>query len=79
MLKSGKILAWLCIIFGAVRLSLALWVSATFETQEAMIAASRRYLATENSGEAIDRALYTLAFGIVLGVLAKIANGKSAA
>ncbi len=48
------------------------------ESHDAMVAASKRYLATENSGEAIDGSLYILAFGIVLGVLVKIAKGSKA-
>ena len=73
-IKLGTVLAWLCTLGGLARLALAYWVATTFESQEAMAAASRRYLAAANSGEAIDRAMYTIVFGIVLGVVVQIAK-----
>lgn len=73
-LKLGALLAWLCAIIGTARLAIALWIATSFQSQEAMVAASRRYLATENTGEVIDSSIYLLAFGIILGVLVKFAR-----
>lgn len=50
------------------------FVAFTFDTHESMVAASKRYLATANSGEAINQGMWMLAAGVVFGLLAKIAK-----
>jgi uncharacterized membrane protein len=72
--KLGQFIAAALIFLGAIRFALGLWVASTFDTQEGMTAASRRYLATNNSGEAIDQALWMIVAGVVVGLLAKIAT-----
>lgn len=72
--KLGKLIAGLLLIYGALRLVMGIWVATAFESRESMLAASRRYLATENSGDAIDQGMILIVAGVILGLLAKIAG-----
>lgn len=75
-IKTGKIIAWLLVILGIIKLSLGFYVAIAFEDPSEMIAASRRYLASNNSGEAIDNGFKYLISGVVLGLLVKIAKNN---
>lgn len=73
-LRLGKIAAWLILIYAVIRIGMGLYVAETFVSPEANQAASRRYLATETSGEAIDSGLNALLGAIALGILVSIAQ-----
>lgn len=75
-IRAGAVLAWLLFGFGALRVIIALIIAFQFDTTESMIAASKRYLGTENTGEAIDKGLPILAAGIVVGLLVEIAKKR---
>jgi len=76
-IRAGSILAWAVMVWGAIKLALGIYVATQFEGKEEMIAASRRYLATANSGEAIDGGLKLLAAGILIGLLVQIAKNRN--
>jgi len=75
-IRAGTVLAWVLFGFGTFRVAFALLIAFQFETQESMIAASKRYLNTENTGEAIDKGLPLIAAGIVVGLLVEIAKKR---
>ena len=70
----GTWISRIALILGILRLSLGFFVAFAFDTREGMIAASKRYLGTSTSGEAIDRGMYMIIAGVVIGLLAKIAK-----
>lgn len=55
---------------------MGVFIAVSFETQESMVAASRRYLATESSGDAIDQGLLLLAISVVLGFLTSLMSKR---
>ena len=69
-------MAWVLFGYGAFRVIFAFVIAVQFDTRESMIAASKRYLNAENTGEAIDRGLPILAAGIVVGLLVEIAKKR---
>ena len=72
--KIGSFLAWALVVLGALRFAMGLYVAITFESNESMVAASKRYLATANSGEAITEGILMFGVGIVIGLVAQIAK-----
>ncbi len=67
--KAGRVVAWLAIILGGMRIALALVV-----LQSGDPSLVPRYLGSGTTGQAIDQGLYTLLFGIVVGVLTDISR-----
>ena len=74
--KIGLLIAWVIFGLGIFRTATGFYVAIMFDTQESMIAASKRYLATANSGEAINHGLAMLAVGLVIGILAEISKNS---
>lgn len=73
-IKIGSFIAKVLVGLGALRIAMGFFVAITFDTHESMVAASKRYLVTTNSGEAINQGMWMLAAGVVFGLLAKIAK-----
>jgi hypothetical protein len=67
--RAGRVVAWLAIIFGVLRIALALFV-----VQSGDPSLVPRYLGSGTTGQAIDQGLYVLIFGIVVGVLTDISR-----
>ena len=74
LLWIGTWVSRIALALGAIRLSLGFFVAFVFDTHESMIAASKRYLGTSTSGEAIDQGIKVLIVGLVIGLLVKIAK-----
>jgi len=70
--KAGRVVAWLTIILGGMRIALALLVLQTGDPSLVP-----RYLGSGTTGQAIDQGLYVLIFGIVVGVLTDISRSVS--
>ena len=70
----GTWISRIALILGILRLSLGFFVAFAFDTREGMIAASKRYLGTSTSGEAIDQGMYMIIVGVVIGLLTRIAK-----
>lgn len=66
----GRVVAWLTLVLGALRAGLGLHVGMS-ENYEAM---ATRYLGSSSPGEAIDKGLLMLVFGICLGILTEISH-----
>jgi hypothetical protein len=75
-LRLGSIIAWLALIFGALRLGAGLYV-ASVDDPEARAGLAARYLGSASSSEAIDQGLMVTVFGVVLGILVKIGRSVS--
>lgn len=73
-IKAGAIIAWALVALGILQLVTGFSVAILFEESSAMIAASKRYLGVENSGEAINRGFMFLVSGILFGLLVQIAK-----
>ena len=71
--KLGSIIAWILIAAGSVRLALGFFVALGFEGAD-YVAASKRYLGSTSSGEAIDQGFMWLVAGAVIGLLVKISK-----
>lgn len=74
-IRAGSIMAWGAVILSAFKLTVGLWIALTLD-KEQMIAASKLYLGTATSGEAIDEGLIMLAAGIIVGLLVEIAKSR---
>lgn len=70
-------MAWILVIFGAFKIVTGFFVALNFESEQQMIAASKRYLAASSSGEAIDKGFIYLAIGILVGLLVEIAKKRN--
>jgi hypothetical protein len=70
--KLGRVLAWIALVGGALQVAMGFYVALTFTSREGMVAASKRYLGTTSSGEAINGGVELLAIGVVIGILAEI-------
>ena len=73
-IRLGAFAAWIILIAGFMRFAMGLFVATMFDSQESMIAATRRYLGTTSSGEAMDQGILALVIGIALGLLVEIAK-----
>lgn len=67
--QAGRVVAWLAFIFGGLRVALSLAVA--FFGNEAM---AMEYFGKLTSGQSIDRGIYTMIFGIGLGILTEISR-----
>ena len=67
--RAGRIVAWLAIIFGGMRIATALSV---LQSGDPNLAPT--LLGSKTTGQAIDQGIYTVIFGIVVGVLTDISR-----
>ena len=74
-IRVGTFVAWATVIFGLFRFAAGMFVALVFEG-DSMFAASRRYLAAADSGEAIGEGIMIFLAGITLGVVVEIAKGR---
>lgn len=76
MIRLGSIIAWTLLLLGGIRAVLALVLAlGVSDADNAMVSA--RYLATANTGEAIDQGLKMLVVGVVIGLLVRIAKNRA--
>ncbi|WP_372425341.1 hypothetical protein [Salinarimonas chemoclinalis] len=71
--RSGFVIAWLAMVFGAIRITIGLFVASIGDAAERAAAAAYR-LGSRSSGEAIDQGIMVFVFGVALGLLAEIAK-----
>lgn len=72
-IKIGSVLAWILVVFGLMRVAMGL-VIAFGTNADNYAAATKRYLGSTSSGEAIDRGAMVLVAGVVIGLLVQIAK-----
>jgi hypothetical protein len=77
MVKLGSIIAWVLIFSGVSKAGLGL-IGAYAVAAEDRAYFATRYLATANTGEAIDKGLVILVVGVVIGLLVEIAKKNTA-
>ncbi|MFT5616364.1 MAG: hypothetical protein ACI8Q6_003663 [Granulosicoccus sp.] len=68
--KLGRFLAVLVILFGVLRITMAVMVLQS----EDPVGAASAFLGSNSTGQAIDRGIYTIVFGILVGVLTDISR-----
>lgn len=61
-----KVIAVVVLLWGAIRLSMGLYVAVVLDGSRA---ATARYLGTGTSGEAIDQGIYRITFAVMLLVI----------
>ncbi|MCV2882624.1 hypothetical protein [Actibacterium sp. XHP0104] len=76
MVLVGKLIAWALIILGALRVAMGTYVATQFIEFEAYEAATKRYLGSGTSGDAIDKGLMFIAAGVAFGLLARCASQR---
>ncbi|WP_171239700.1 hypothetical protein [Ruegeria sp. HKCCA5491] len=76
MIRLASVVAWLAVLLGCLRIAMGLFVASQFPGAEENLAASKRYLATTNSGDAIDQGIVILVVGVVIGFLVRIAKRR---
>lgn len=67
-----KLLAFLGILFGILRAAMGVYVASQFDTPEARLWATARYLGTKTSGEVIDQGIMWALAALVTWMIAKI-------
>ena len=72
----GRLLAVALISLGALKIGLGVYVARAFIDPTAYEAATRRYIGSGTTGEAIDRVLTVIVLGVALGLLAKVAANR---
>jgi len=70
----GKVIAWLALIVGSLRVGMGFWIASIDDPVRYAFAVKRYLGSVSSSGEAIDRGMYTVLFGIALGVLTEIST-----
>jgi len=68
--RAGRIVAWLAIILGGIRIATAILVLMTDDPS----AAAPMILGSKSIGQAINQGLYAAIIGIVVGVLTDISR-----
>ena len=71
--RAGRIVAWLAIILGGLRIATAILVLMTDDPS----AAAPMLLGSKSTRQAIDQGLYAIVFGVVVGVLTDISRSVS--
>lgn len=74
MIFLGKLISWSLVGLGLITIGIGFWIADTAPTMAENAQLSARYLATENSGDGIDRGLVMVGVGVVFGLLTKIAQ-----
>lgn len=74
MIFLGKLIAVVLIGFGIFNIGVGFWIAENTPTMIENAQLSARYLATENSGDGIDRGMVMVGIGVVFGLLARIAK-----
>jgi len=74
MIFIGKLIAVALVGFGILNIGVGLWIAENTATMVENAQLSARYLATENSGDGIDRGMIMVGIGVVFGLLTKIAQ-----
>ena len=69
----GTFVAWAMVLLGLMRTFMGLYVAVNFEGAE-LAAATRRYIGSGTTGEAMDNGIMIFIAGIVLGLLVEIAK-----
>lgn len=75
--KLGSVIAWLLFGFGALRTLLGFFFAFGTDTMEANEFAARRYLASANTGEAINEGIMLIVAGVAIGLIVQIANNTA--
>jgi hypothetical protein len=73
MVKLAEVVAWVIIVFGLFRAATGFFIASRFSGEDYAFA-TKRYLGSTTTGEAIDQGLVIFVVGLVIGLLAKIAN-----
>lgn len=68
--KAGRVIAWLAISLGGLRVVTGLLVALSDDPASA----ARSLLGSKSSGEAIDQGIYAIVFGIGFGILTEISR-----
>lgn len=76
--RLGRVLAWALLLIGAMRVGVGFFVATAFSDPATYAAATRRYIGSGTTGDAIDQGLVVFAAGIVVGLLTHIAAKKGA-
>jgi len=74
MIFLGKLIAVVLVGLGIFNIGVGFWIAENTPTMIENAQLSARYLATENSGDGIDRGMVMLGVGVVFGLLARIAK-----
>jgi hypothetical protein len=74
MIFLGKLIAVVLVGFGIFSIGVGFLIAAGTPTMIENAQLSARYLATENSGDGIDRGVVMVGVGVVFGLLARIAK-----
>lgn len=73
--RTGRVLAWLAIAMGCFGIALALIALQTDDPSAFMA----EYFGRKSTGTAIDQGIYTIIFGIVVGILTDISRSVAKA
>lgn len=73
--RTGRILAWLAIAMGCSMIAIAVTALQTDDPSAFMA----EYFGRKSTGKVIDRGIYTIIFGIVVGILTDISRSVAKA
>lgn len=73
-IKAGSIIAWLLVVAGLMRVVMGFIIASS----DNYVAATKRYLGSGTTGEAIDKGFMWLVVGVVIGLLVQIAKNREA-
>ena len=74
--RLGTIIAYIGLGLGILRVAMGFFIAAMFDDAASYAAASRRYLGSASTGEAIDSGVFYIVVSIALGVLCEISKSR---
>ena len=72
--KLGRFAAWIMLLLGSSRLIMGFLVAWQFDDVESRAAATRRYIGSGTSGEAIEQGFIVILIAIAVGILVEISS-----
>lgn len=74
--RLGTIIAYIGVGLGILRVAMGFFIATMFDDANSYAAASRRYLGSASTGEAIDTGIICIVVSVALGVLCEVSKSR---
>ena len=74
--RLGAIIAYIGLGMGILRVAMGIFIATMFDDANSYAAASKRYLGSASTGEAIDTGVFYIVVSVALGVLCEISKNR---
>lgn len=74
--RLGTIIAYVGLGLGILRVAMGFFIATVFNDADSYVAASKRYLGSASTGEAIDSGVFYIVVSVALGVVCEISKSR---